>query len=60
MTVKKTDNKKKLTKKESASREFSKVADATTTFLKAIFPHGYAFIAKLGGKPKNDNAPSKK
>jgi len=38
---------------ESASQEFSKVTDATATFLKSVFPHAHKFITKLRGKPES-------
>ena len=43
------------TEKESASLEFSKVVDASASFLKSIFPHGYTLIKKIGGKCKKKN-----
>ena len=37
-------------KVEEASKEFSGVIDATSTFLKKIFPHAYTLVGKLRKK----------
>lgn len=42
-------------KRESASKEFSSVVDATSEFLKKMFPHAYALVDKLRGDSKKGN-----
>jgi len=34
-------------KVENASKHFSKVVDATSNFLKEMFPYGYTLVEKL-------------
>jgi len=45
-------------RRESAHKEFSGVVDATSEFLKKVFPHTYSLIDKLRGvkkeQPKKD------
>lgn len=50
MSEEKTDKDKK---KEEASKEFSGIMDATSEFLKKIFPFAYTLIDKLSSKKQN-------
>jgi len=53
----KTDSDKK---KESATKGFALVIDATATFLKSVFPFGYMFVEKVRGKPKDHKTENQK
>ena len=46
-------------KKESVTKEFSSVIDATSNFLKKIFPHAYTLVNKLLRSNKKDKSISK-
>jgi len=45
---------------EEKSNEFNKVIDAASNFLKAIFPHTFAFIKSLKNKKNSENDKNEK